>query len=158
MAQILTSQQILNESTAFTNIDLLYFESNINHWQETVLKSLLTDTLYAEFITETTAGTYSAANQILFDNYIKYAMPYGVAYLAMKKDITTQLTNQGVMGNRTDYANSERNSTVLKEFKEREFEYLKALGVYLLDNKATYPLFIYKKTYLGVDFRDTIIL
>ena len=47
-------------------------------------------------------------------------MAYGVTYLAMKKDIVTQLTNQGTMGNRTDYSESIRNSTVLKEFKESE--------------------------------------
>jgi hypothetical protein len=158
MTQILTPQQIVDEATAFTNLDLLYFESNINHWQETILKYLLTDALYVEFLGEALTGVYSANNQILFDSYIKFGMSYGVAYLAMKKDIVTQLTNQGTMGNRTDYSNSERNSTVLKEFKEREFEYLQKLGCYLLENKVNYPLFDYEKTYLGVDFRDTIIL
>ena len=63
MAQILTPQQIIDEATAFTNLDLLYFESNINHWQETILKRLLTTDLYAEFLGEAGTPPYSTSNQ-----------------------------------------------------------------------------------------------
>ena len=158
MTQIKTPEQLRDLATPYSNVDLLYYENNIEFWQYDTLKPLLTTALYNELILQVSTSTLTTANEVLIDAFIQYAEAFGVSFLAMKKDIITQLSNQGTMTNRTDFSNSEKSKMVLKEYKEREFIYLKDLGCFLLENKVDYPLFDYENTFLAVDFRDFVIL
>ena len=158
MAQIQTAQQLKEIATPYSNIDVEYFENNIEFWQYETLQKVLTTALYDEILLQVDTATITPANQLLIDKYIKFAEAFGVSFLTMKKDVITQLSNQGVMANRTDFSNSEKSKMVLKEYKEREFIYLKDLGCFLLENKVDYPLFDYENTFLAVDFRDFVIL
>lgn len=157
MTKILTATQIKSIATVNVNFDPAFFDKSIEYWQESVLRCLLTDDLYDDFIAN--IGALSAEYQTLLDNYIQYALSYGVAFLAIKKDNFGQLDNKGVMSNRGDYSSATTSVAMqLKEYKEREFMYLQRLGIYLIDNRLTYPLFDYENTYLGTDFRDFTIV
>jgi len=157
MTKILTATQVKAIATVNVNFDPAYFDKSIEYWQDAILKKLLTPDLYADFIAN--IGSLSAEYQTLLDDYIQYALAYGVTFLAIKKDNFGQLDNKGVMQNRGDYsATTSSVAMQLKEYKEREFHYLYELGCYLLTNKVDYPLFDYEETYLGTDFRDFTIV
>lgn len=158
MSAIMTAAAIKNIATPFSNIDEAYFTDQILYWQEYRLKPLLTKDLYDDFIAN--IGSWPAIQQTLFDDYIQYAMAYGVTYLAIKKDIITQLSNQGMMNNRTDFSNGSdsRVQMSLKEFAERELQYLQSLGEYLIDNRTTYTDFDWENAVLSLNLRSFLTL
>jgi len=157
MTKILTATQIKSIATVNNNFDPAFFDKSIEYWQTTILKKLLTADLYDDFIAN--VGALPAIYQTLLDDYIQFALSYGVAFLAIKKDNFSQLNNRGVTANRGDYSNPTTSVAMqLKEYKEREYSYLYDLGCYLIENRATYPLFDYENTYLGTDFRDFTIV
>jgi hypothetical protein len=158
MASIITGAAAKEIATPYSNIDVEYFNENIEYWQEYRLKPVLTKDLYDDLISN--IGSFPAIQQTLVDTYIQYALSFGVAYLTIKKDVISQLTNQGVMNNRTDYSNNSpaRVQMMLKEFAEREYTYLYDLGVYLLDNKADYTDFDWENTCLSLNMRDFLTL
>jgi hypothetical protein len=158
MAKIITGADAKAIATPYSNIDVEYFDDNIEYWQEYRLKPVLTKTLYDDLISN--IGSFPAIQQTLVDDYIQYALSYGVAMLTIKKDVISQLTNQGVMNNRTDYSNNSasRVQMMLKEYSEREYNYLYDLGVYLLDNKATYTDFDWENACLSLNMREFLTL
>lgn len=156
MPKLVDATTIKGIATPYSNIDIEYFDTNIEYWQFKYLKPLLTDDLYNDMLAN--AGSFPAEQQTLIDDFIQYAMAYGVAFLTLKKDIMVQMSNQGSMVNRTDYSQANSNKMLLKEMKEREFKYLYELGCYLIDNKDTYTDFDFENSCLGTDFRDFVIL
>ncbi len=158
MAKILTGAEAKEIATPYSNIDVAYFDDNIEYWQLNRLKPVMTEDLYDDFIAN--LGSLPAIYQTLYDDYIRYALSYGVAFISMKKDIITQLTNQGLMNNRTDFSDSSssRMQMALKEFNEREYNYLYDLGIYLLNNRATYTDFDYENSCLELNMREFLTL
>jgi hypothetical protein len=158
MAKIIDAITAKGIASPYGNIDEAYFDDNIEYWQEFILKPVLTEAVYNDLIAEVTTPPISAKYQTLIDNYIQYALSYGVAFLTLKKDVMKQFSNQGVMINRTDNSQAESNKMVLKEYKEREFNYLYELGCYIIDNREDYPLLDYTKVCLYPDFRTFVTI
>lgn len=158
MSNLVTSTQIKEVVSPVVAFDPSFFDTSIDYIEEFVIKCVLTDALYDDMVAKIALlpGTpLSAEDQALFDKILP-AESYAVAYASYEKDLITKTNNQGMMENRTDYSGSDKTidkKVVLKEVKQREYDYMKALGDFLIANATDYPLFDAESIYYSPNFR-----
>jgi len=158
MSNLITSEQIKAVVSPVVAFDPSFFDTSISYIEEFVIKCVLTDALYDDMVAKIALlpGTpLSAEDQALFDKILP-AESYAVAYASYEKDLITKTHNQGMMENNTQYSKSDKTidkKVVLKEVKQREYDYMKALGDFLIANATDYPLFDAESIYYSPNFR-----
>jgi hypothetical protein len=158
MSNLVTSEQIKAVVSPVVAFDPSFFDTSISYIEEFVIKCVLTDALYDDMVAKIALlpGTpLSAEDQALFDKILP-AESYAVAYASYEKDLITKTHNQGMMENNTQYSKSDKTidkKVVLKEVKQREYDYMKALGDFLIANATDYPLFDAESIYYSPNFR-----
>ena len=158
MSNLVTSEQIKAVVSPVVAFDPSFFDTSISYIEEFVIKCVLTDALYDDMVAKIALlpGTpLSAEDQALFDKILP-AESYAVAYASYEKDLITKTHNQGMMENNTQYSKSDKTidkKVVLKEVKQREYDYMKALGDFLIANATDYPLFDADSIYYSPNFR-----
>ena len=158
MSNLITSEQIKAVVSPVVAFDPSFFDTSISYIEEFVIKCVLTDALYDDMVAKIALlpGTpLSAEDQALFDKILP-AESYAVAYASYEKDLITKTHNQGMMENNTQYSKSDKTidkKVVLKEVKQREYDYMKALGDFLIANATDYPLFDADSIYYSPNFR-----
>jgi hypothetical protein len=158
MSNLVTSEQIKAVVSTVVAFDPSFFDTSISYIEEFVIKCVLTDALYDDMVAKIALlpGTpLSAEDQALFDKILP-AESYAVAYASYEKDLITKTHNQGMMENNTQYSKSDKTidkKVVLKEVKQREYDYMKALGDFLIANATDYPLFDADSIYYSPNFR-----
>jgi hypothetical protein len=155
MSNLVTSEQIKAVVSPVVAFDPSFFDTSISYIEEFVIKCVLTDALYNDMVAKIALlpGTpLSAEDQALFDKILpaeSYAVAYAsyesyaVAYASYEKDLITKTHNQGMMLNNTEYSNTDKSTDhnthkkrVLSIVKQREYDYMKALGDFLIANKG----------------------
>ena len=158
MSNLVTSEQIKAVVSPVVAFDPSFFDTSISYIEEFVIKCVLTGALYDDMVAKIALlpGTpLSAEDQALFDKILP-AESYAVAYASYEKDLITKTHNQGMMENNTQYSKSDKTidkKVVLKEVKQREYDYMKALGDFLISNATDYPLFDADSIYYSPNFR-----
>jgi hypothetical protein len=158
MSNLVTSTQIKDVVSPVVAFDPSFFDTSISYIEEFVIKCVLTDALYADMVAKIAllpGIPLSTEDQALYDKIIP-AESYAVAFASYEKDLITKTNNQGMMENRTDYSGSDKTidkKVVLKEVKQREYDYMKALGDFLIANATDYPLFDAESIYYSPNFR-----
>jgi len=153
MAKILTASQIKDIAVVDPNFDIGYLDKIIEYTQLIDLKPILTVDLYNDFIDN--LGSLPVNYQYLLDNYIQYLLSYATLFNAIKKDVALQVSNQGVMTNRTDFSDSNKDYATNKQLltlADMCYTYQYDLGCYLIDNKTDYPLFDIDKITVDLKF------
>ena len=162
MSNLVTSEQIKAVVSPVVAFDPSFFDTSISYIEEFVIKCVLTDALYDDMVAKIALlpGTpLSAEDQALFDKILP-AESYAVAYASYEKDLITKTHNQGMMLNNTEYSNTDKSTDhsthkkrVLSIVKQREYDYMKALGDFLIANATDYPLFDADSIYYSPNFR-----
>lgn len=143
----MTSIEIKAIVTPVVALDPSFFDTSIQYVEDTIISCILTAGYYADLVAKVALlpGTpLSPADQAVYD-IVKNAEAYAVAFAGYSKDLERKTNNQGIMENHTQWSKSAMdNSTkrILGALKQREFDYCLQLGNFLIDNAATYPLFV----------------
>lgn len=147
MSALMTATEVKAIVTIEVALDPAFFAPNIIYVQEIIIKGILTPDLYTAVIANPSAFTALMPK-------IKQALAYAVAFFSYEKDLIRNVSNQGIMENSTQFSKS---STavygVLAKIKQLEFDYCKNLGVFLIENKTSYPLFDIEKISYEPNFR-----
>lgn len=143
----MTSIEIKAIVTPVVALDPSFFDTSIQYVEDTIISCILTAGYYADLVAKVAllpGTTLSPADQAVYD-IVKNAEAYAVAFAGYSKDLERKTNNQGIMENHTQWSKSAMdNSTkrILGALKQREFDYCLKLGNFLIDNAATYPLFV----------------
>lgn len=146
MSTLMTSEQVKTVVTAVSAFDKSFFATSIQWIEDTIIKGILTEAYYDDLVAKVALlpGTpLSADDQLVYDIVLN-AEAYAVAFASYEKDLERKTANQGIMENHTQWSKSAAAisaARTLAKIKEREFFYCEQLGLFLIDNEATYPLF-----------------
>jgi len=146
---LLTSTQIKAIVSIEAALDPSFFALNIDYAQTEIIKPILTEALYTAYVASPV--TYPALTP-----YINNALAYACAFISYEKDLERNISNQGIMENNTQYSksSSETSATrILAKIKQREFDYCKSLGDFLIANAEDYPLFVLDEICYSPNFR-----
>lgn len=143
----MTSIQIKDVVTPVVALDPSFFDKSIQYTEDTVISCILTDGYYADLVAKVALlpGTPLSANDQAVYDIVKNAEAYAVAFEGYSKDLERKINNQGIMENHTQWSKSAAATSAkrtLAALKQREFDYCLKLGNFLIDNAATYPLFV----------------
>jgi hypothetical protein len=146
----MTAVEIKEIVTPVVALDPSFFSTSIDYVEQFVISCVLTEPLYLDMVAKIAAigGTpLTPVDQLLYDK-IKPSEAYAVAFAGYSKDLERKTNNQGMMENHTQWSKSAAETStrrVLAALKQREYDYIKALGDFLIaDSLLTtpnYPLF-----------------
>lgn len=157
MDKILTNDEIREIVTPDISFDVTYYETNVEDAQKRYLLPIMGAAFYNDFISN--LGSLPANYQTLFNDYIQYIVAFGTAILTVKKDLSPQTSNQGVMVNRTEWSAQGDEGKIkgqLMQLDQRLFDYRYDLVCYLVENEATYPLWDIDTASFTLELRDYI--
>ena len=128
-------------------LDPSFFSTSIQYTEDTVISCILTAGYYADLVAKVALlpGTPLSANDQAVYDIVVNAEAYAVAFEGYSKDLERKTNNQGIMENHTQWSKSAAATSakrILAVIKQREFDYCLQLGNFLIDNAATYPLFV----------------
>ena len=158
MSNLMTSTEIKDIVTPVVAFDPSFFATSLDYIEQTIIKCILTEAYYNDLVAKVAllpATPLSAADQAVY-NIVLNAEAYAVAFASYSKDLERKTNNQGIMENHTQWSKSAADTSakrILATIKQREFDYCKELGEFLIDNKATYPLFDADKISYEPNFR-----
>lgn len=141
---IFISEQYIKDSSYIDeNVDVKLLRNNILETQDIRIRDIVGTGLYDELKTQVQAGTKTALNNTLLDDYIKPALKYWVLH-----DSALILTFK-VMNKSIVKRNSENSETIetadldrlMDHFKNRAEYYSERITKYLIENESSYPLF-----------------
>lgn len=147
MGNLITSEQIKTIVTPVNSFDPSFFTTSIQWIEDTIIKDILTEAYYDDLVAKVALlpGTpLSADDQAVYDIVLN-AEAYAVAFEGYSKDLERKINNQGIMENHTQWSKSAAATSAkrtLAVLKQREFDYCLQLVNFLIDNAATYPLFV----------------
>jgi len=145
MASVLfISEQYLKDSSFIDeNVDAKLLRNNILETQDIRVLPIVGTALYNELKTQITAGTKTALNNTLLDDYLKPALKYWVLYDSALI-LTFKVMNKSIVKRTSE--NSETIQTtdldrLMDFFKTRAEIYSEKTTKYLLSNLTSYPLY-----------------
>ena len=138
------TQQFIKDTTAIDgNVDDKYLLVAIEDAQKMHILPILGTALYNEIASQITAGSTTALNRTLLDDYIQDALKYWVVYEGIDL-FHYKITNKAIMEKSSDNSQPvdqvdvirlmDRNRDKAEFFSER-------LTKYLIENVSDYPLF-----------------
>jgi len=155
MANILNSDEVREIVTPNISFDVTYYDTSIDYAQKRYLLPIMGAAFYNDFIAN--LGALPVDYQLLFDEYIQYIVAYSTAVLSVKKDLSPQTDNQGLMVNRTEWTNQGSEGKIkgqLMQLDQRLFDYRYDLVCYLSENESTFPLWDIDTASFILEMRD----
>ena len=139
-------------------LDPSFFSTSIQYTEDTVISCILTAGYYADLVAKVALlpGTPLSANDQAVYDIVVNAEAYAVAFEGYSKDLERKTNNQGIMENHTQWSKSAAATSakrILAVIKQREFDYCLQLGNFLIENAATYPLFVQDDIIYEPNFR-----
>lgn len=130
------------------NLDNKLLEPTIIIVQDLYLRDVLGEDLYAELLTQINAGTTTALNQTLLNDYVE---PYLINKVISESvlDITYKLRNKAIMTTGSDLGNVANLTDLSKiqgQYNNRAEGYRKILVDFMCENSDDYPLYCPKNT------------
>ena len=143
-ALFITEQFIKDNSVIDENVDMHYITTTIDRCQKIYIKHILGTALYNELQTEINAGSVSALNTTLLNDYIQdclmnYVLFRGISIFAYK------ITNKSVLkknGESSQVADSEELAGLRDDYKNDAEYFAELITKYLIENSDSYPLFL----------------
>jgi len=147
VANLMTADEIKVIVSPVVALDPSFFSTSIQYTEDTVISCILTAGYYADLVAKVALlpGTPLSANDQAVYDIVVNAEAYAVAFEGYSKDLERKTNNQGIMENHTQWSKSAAATSakrILAVIKQREFDYCLQLGNFLIDNAATYPLFV----------------
>lgn len=150
-ALFISPSQIKQQTFIDENVDEKQLINAIVYCQEEYTKNMLGTALYNEIKGQIEAGTITANNTTLRDDYIRHALKWWVVYEVMGH-IWMKETNKSVMLKNSDNSNPVDLNAVLNlksDYRNKAERFDDKLKRYLVENQATFPLYYQPGT--GVD-------
>lgn len=141
--KLLTAAEVISESGIRVNIQTELIDPYIVDTQQESLEEMLTSPLYEELITELNAASFSAANQLLYDNFIKKYLALMVLHFALPF-IQYDISDAGVRVNEdpldTSRPTGSKEFTILREsIRSNADTKRRKIITELTDNRDDYP-------------------
>lgn len=141
---LFVTEQYLKENTLIDgNVDVKYLNNLIIDAQRLHILPILGTALYNQLDTQIVAGTTTALNQTLLDDYIQDALKYWIIYEGI--DIFTyHVTNKSVSTKTSDNSQPVQQIDVIRLMdrnKEKAEFFSERVTKYLCANEASYPLY-----------------
>jgi len=140
----ITEAHIKEVSIIDENIDAKLIMNAIREAQDINIHPILGTGLYNELKTQVNAGTVTALNVTLLDDYIKWALIYWTLYQGV--DIFTyKIRNKGIYKQSSENSTSldlEETRRLMDAFRNKAEWYSERITKYLLENQTSYPLYI----------------
>lgn len=125
------------------NVDETLFTQSVLYCQEIYVKDICGTALYNELLSQVDAGTLTALNTTLVNDYIQPALRYYIM-AEILKPLSLRITNVGVMQNNTTHSQSV-SVTELSELEDHYKNRAEVLATratnYLCANESSYPLY-----------------
>lgn len=138
------TQQFIKDTTAIDgNVDDKYLLIAIEDAQKIHILPILGTALYNEIAGQITAGTTTALNRTLLDDYIQDALKYWVVYEGIDL-FQYKITNKAIMEKSSDNSQSVEQVDVIRLMdrnKDKAEFFSERLTKYLYSNITSYPLF-----------------
>lgn len=144
VALFITEQFIKDNTLIDGNVDMKYLTTTIADAQRLHILPILGTALYNEISTQIIAGTVSANNQTLLNDYIQDALKYWVIYEGIDLFIY-KVTNKSISKKNSDNSNPIDQVDVIRLMdrnKDKAEWFSQRLTDYLLANTTTYPLYL----------------
>lgn len=143
-ALFITEQFIKDNSVIDENLDMKYLTVTIDKCQKLYMRPILGTALYNELQTQINAGTVTALNTTLLDNYIQEALLYYVLFEGISL-FTYKITNKSIMKKSSDNSQPIDSETVFDlrdKYKNDAEAFSELVTNYLIANSSSYPLFL----------------
>ena len=144
IALFISPSEIKAKSFIDENVDEKPLRESILYCQEEYTKAILGTALYDEIKGQIEAGTITANNTTLRNNYIRPALQWWVVYEAMD-ELHTKATNKSVMQKKSDNSEPVDLNTILalkSKYRNRAERMDEKTRLYLIENSATFPLYL----------------
>lgn len=151
IALFISPAQIKAETFVDENVDEKSLVQSILYCQEEYTKNVLGTALYDEIKGQIEAGTLTANNTTLRNNYIRPALKWWVVYEAME-ELHMKATNKSITTKSSENSNPVSLSDILDlkfKYRNRAERMDKKMINYLCENDTTFPLYLNPGT--GVD-------
>ena len=143
-ALFITEQYIKDNSVIDENVDMHYITTTIDKCQKKYIRPILGSALFDELQTQVNAGTETALNITLLDDYISdclmyYVLTEGINIFAYK------ITNKSILkknGESSQVADTDELATLRDGYKDDGEFFAELITKYLLANTESYPLFL----------------
>lgn len=140
----ITEVHIKEVSIIDENIDAKLIQNAIREAQDIYVHPILGTGLYNELKTQISAGTLTALNTTLLDDYVKWSLIYWTLYTGV--DIFTyKIRNKGIYKQTSENSNSidlEETRRLMDSFRNKAEWYSERVTKYLLEYQTSYPLYI----------------
>ncbi len=101
--ELITTAQVVTECIPDASFDVARLTKYILPAQRQYLEDAIGETFYETLLAEKAAGSFSAENQLLYDNFIIQMLSWFVLFDALPY-IRNNITPQGIMINATEFA------------------------------------------------------
>lgn len=151
------SEKYIKENTPVDdNVDMKKILPTIWMCQIQYIQNLLGTQLYNELISEVEAGSISANNLILIDDYIADCLTYWCMY-ELQIPLLFNFRNKSTATNNSDYSNpisTKELSRIENRFKDKAEFFSVRVSKYLCANTDLYPLYMTAPNYDDVIAKD----
>lgn len=122
-------------------VDESLIESTLLFTQDTLIKDSIGQDWYEELLLQKSGGTYTAANQIIIDNYIKNILAFGV-WQNLIINLSLAVNESGLRIKISDHseAASSRDIAFMRDYIQNFIDAKrKEMYRYIKNNKSSYP-------------------
>lgn len=143
-ALFVTEQYIKDNSVIDENVDMHYITTTINMCQKMYIKHILGTGLFDELQTQINAGTTTALNITLLDDYIQDCLMYYVLHEGISV-FMYKITNKSILkknGESSQTIDSEEVAFLRANYKDKAEYFAELITKYLVENSEDYPLFL----------------
>ena len=144
VALFISPAQIKAESFVDENVDEKSLVQSIIYCQEEYTKNILGSALYDEVKAQIEAGSLTASNTTLRNNYIRPALKWWVVYEAMD-ELHAKATNKSVVTKSSDNSSPVDLNGILSlkyKYRNRAERMDQKMINYLCENDTTFPLYL----------------
>lgn len=140
----ITEVHIKETTPVDENVEAKLIRNAIRDAQEMYILPILGTGLYNELRTQINAGTLTALNTTLLDDYISRALVFYTLYYGVDM-FTYKLRNKGIMKQTSENSETitvEELKRLMDSYKNKAEWHSERLTKYLIENEADYPLYI----------------
>ncbi len=146
--QLMTAAEVKTYAPEINNeIEDGVINNAIKLTQQSVIKASIGQEWFDQLILERSGGTYSAANKVIVDNYLKWILSYATwQYLVVT--LSLPLNSAGLRIKTSDHSIAAESKDIqfLRDFIQNYIDNnRKTMYRYINDNKSLYPLYFNNK-------------
>lgn len=142
-ALFITEQNLLDNSILNENISYAQIRPTLVKAQEMRIQPALGSTLYSELVTQIVAGTVTAANQTLLDDYVQPALVQWT-YFELPTVLAFRYMNKGMVRRSSEEStpmSMEEIARLTDRMKNDAEWYTERITRFLVENRTSYPAF-----------------